>query len=320
MICRVCGNSDKKRLFKVREMMFGTMEKFIYFECNECGCLQIKDITEDMSPYYPGEYYSYSPVARRGPIVRRLVNLRNQYALWGTGIVGKVLQNIHKNYKLASLFPLSLNRDARILDIGCGAGKVLLSLSEIGFKNLLGVDPFIDGDIHYENGLEIKKGNLHEVNGKWDVIMFHHSFEHLSDPISSLQLVESLLNDGGYCVIRIPTVSSYAWKKYRENWVELDAPRHFFLHSIESIERLAERSHLQLVDVVCDSTEFQFWGSEQYLRGIPLSSEHSFGVDPKGSIFSRREIRSFRKRAKELNEVQQGDRAVFYLKKENQVK
>jgi len=37
---------------------------------------------------------------------------------------------------------------------------------------------------------------------------------------------------GGWCVIRIPTVSSFAWEHYREQWVQLDAPRHFFLHKV----------------------------------------------------------------------------------------
>ena len=66
--------------------------------------------------------------------------------------------------------------------------------------------------------------------------MFHHSFEHLPDPIETLERVYRLMPSGGNCLIRIPLVSSEAWKKYGPHWVQLDAPRHFFLYSIESLK------------------------------------------------------------------------------------
>ncbi len=298
-----------------KEMMFGTMEEFLYFECKECGCLQIKKIPTNIDSYYPRGYYSYNPFRRKGIIISELIKLRNKYAIFGKGFGGKVLQHFHTNYKLLSLSPLSLSRNARILDVGCGVGEVLLSLREMGFTNLLGVDPFLADDLIYENGLRIMKRSLDEIKGEWDLIMFHHSFEHLPNPLATLEFVRSVLSDNGWCVIRIPTVSSFAWGKYRENWVELDAPRHLFLHSVKSMKMLAMQANLQLIDIIYDSTAFQFWGSEQYLRGIPLDSKNSYAINPKNSIFSKKEIRSFEREAKNLNKQEKGDRAVFYFKK-----
>jgi hypothetical protein len=76
---------------------------------------------------------------------------------------------------------------------------------------------------------------------------------------------------------------------------------------------LAEKAGMKAADVVYDSTEFQFWGSEQYLRNIPLCSARSYGNNPAKSLFTRSDIRQFRKQAKRLNFEKQGDQAAFYV-------
>jgi hypothetical protein len=116
-------------------------------------------------------------------------------------------------------------------------------------------------------------------------------------------------------VIRIPTVSSYAWKHYGVNWVQLDAPRHFYLHSLESMRFLVEQAGLKLSEVVYDSTAFQFWASEQYALNIPLYDDRSYAVSPKRSYFTKEQIAAFEKRASELNRTNLGDQAAFYLRK-----
>ena len=75
-----------------------------------------------------------------------------------------------------------------------------------------------------------------------------------------------------------------------------------------------EKFHIE--DVVFDSDEFQFWGSEQYKKDISLKSEKSYSVNPAQSIFSQKQIDQFRKKAVQLNIEARGDQAVFYLKKE----
>lgn len=318
MKCRICDNSDKNKTYEVKEMMFGFPEKFNYFECAQCGCLQIAEFPSDISKYYPSNYYSFlspSPESSGNRIGKLLKKLRDKYALSKKGMIGKLVYNRYPNDPLRILSQVSLRKNSRIIDVGCGSGPFLYALSEIGYKNLLGVDPFIKNDIEYGNGLKIHKKTIHEVYGKWDLIMFHHSFEHMPDFLETLHSVSRLLDDGGICYIRIPTVSSYAWKHYKENWVQLDAPRHLFLHSIESMTILAEKANLVLVDVVYESHDLQFWGSEQYLRGITFTDPRSYFSNPTDSIFSKEEINSFKQKAKKLNSENRGDSAVFFLRK-----
>ena len=315
MQCRICASNASHRTYTVKEMMMGQLEEHEYFQCNHCHCLQITTIPDHLSDHYPSNYYSYVAPNSQGGAKQSLIRLRDQYAATGKNMMGKALQLLSPNAKLTTLRPLNLNENSRILDVGCGAGLLLHSLREVGFKHLLGLDPFNQDLIEYPNGLRIEKRDIFSETGQWDVIMFHHSFEHMPEQQATLKKVLELLAPHGTALLRVPTVTSYAWQHYGVNWVQLDAPRHLFLHSVESMKVLAEQCGFKLDKSVYDSNAFQFWGSEQYEQGIMLRDKNSWAENPEGSIFTAAQIKDFEKRAQELNSLNQGDQAAFYLRK-----
>jgi SAM-dependent methyltransferase len=329
MVCKICGNSENNKLYEAKEMMFGFKGKFYYFQCPDCGCLQILEIPLDMAEYYPSNYYSFflklnDLKKSENRLMQFLKDRRNDYAIFNRGMLGRMIYRklpaewVREDMSL--IFPGMppsglVTKKSRILDIGCGNGNTLYFLKELGFNNLLGIDPYVTANIKHPNGLKILKKSIHELDGQFDLIMFHHSFEHMRDPLETLQSVSRLLTKAGKCLIRIPTVDSYAWQYYRQNWVALDPPRHFYLHSIKSMKILSDKAGLDIMKVVYDSTDMQFWGSEQYLKNIPLMSDMSYGVNKQRSIFREDEIRVFKKEARRLNSENKGDCAAFYLER-----
>jgi 2-polyprenyl-3-methyl-5-hydroxy-6-metoxy-1,4-benzoquinol methylase len=327
--CRICENANENKLYNILEMMFGTREVFIYMECSSCGCLQLIDIPSDMSKHYPEGYYSFSLVSPEQKksfkqfIDEYLINKRDFYALTGKSWIGKFYHDRYfpfkETYTFKSVYPflrkIGIKKKWKILDVGCGNGKLLYHLTGIGFKETLGVDFYVPKNIQYKNGLKILKKTIFEIGGAYDLIMLNHCFEHMDHPLTVLQAIHRLLKAGGTCMIRIPTVSSYAWKHYRKNWVQIDAPRHFFLHSIRSMEILCAHAGLYIDDIIYDAMSFQFWGSEQYAKDIPLMSEESVHINPDRSFFSSQEMEAFNARTRELNEKNSGDQAAFFLKK-----
>lgn len=316
MQCRICGSRGEHRVYVAKEMMLGRRDQHRYFQCSACDCLQIERIPDDLSSYYPEEYYSYRDPGHAGhPLQRLLTQARDRYEVQGRGLLGRILHLLRPDPKLATLRPLKLTADTRILDVGCGAGHLLYALRELGFTHLLGIDPFNRADIHYPNGLHIAKCDIFSLQGEWDVVMFHHAFEHLPKQRLHLQQAFSLLKPGGMALLRVPTVSSYAWQEYGVDWVQLDAPRHLYLHSLKSMDALAEQVGFVVEQVVYDSNALQFWGSEQYRQDIPLRDPRSYAENPHASGFSKSQIRAFERRSRELNALNQGDQAAFYLRK-----
>ena len=321
-ICRICGNSTDNRLHTAREMMFGTRDEFIYLECGACRTVQIVDIP-DLDKYYPKDYYSLAPAV--GPELSRSLKSRlaarlaSGFYLSGKGWVGKYLAKskewIGRHFPpfLKEAF-LGITISSPILDFGCGQGELLQTLNYFGFRNLTGADAFIEHDIVYPNGVTIYKKPLAEIADKFDLVMLHHSFEHLPDPAESLSHIHRILNPDKFCLIRIPLIN-YAWEIYGVNWVQLDPPRHLFLYSESSFRKLAEANGFIVEKVIYDSEIFQFYASEQYSQDIAMNEPKAYRGVIADSIFTLKQLDKWQKKTHELNASGKGDQACFYLRK-----
>ncbi|MEK0448817.1 MAG: hypothetical protein RL088_1085 [Verrucomicrobiota bacterium] len=316
--CRICGGTEGGS-YKVREMMMGLREEFDYFECASCGCLQIKNIPEDIAKYYPANYrFTFTPPEDKDSALTKFMKRKLARHFFGEpNLLGALLA---QKYKRGSLPPgvdrigNRLRVDSRILEVGCGVGRHLWHLKERGFRNLLGIDPFIAGDEDHSPDFKIRKCFIDEVQGHFDFIMLQYSFEHLPNPAEILRSIRRLLAPGGISLIRIPVSGCYAWKKYGVNWVALDAPRHLFLHTEKSLAIIAAAAGLEVFDRMCDGNAFQIWGSEQFQQDIPLMDPRSPYKSEKPTLFSAEQMASFEARAKELNATGEGDSFSFYLR------
>lgn len=303
------------------ERMLGLYDPFDYLECSACGCVQLIDIPADMQRYYPQDtYYSFNG---------------KQELDGSTFSFSKWIRRIQAEYKLYDkrklpgwlcclgyttpgiyhyLRKINAQYDTAILDIGCGNGELLFRLREIGFKDLTGADPFLDKDIRVP-GITIFKCDVFGLSGKYDLIMMNHAFEHMDEPAAVLKKARDLLTDKGCLMIRVPVSDAYCWQAYREYWAPLDPPRHFYIYSTRSMDILASKTGFFIKELLHDATAFQFWGSEQYIKGIPLIAENSYDRNKSKSIFSKAQIRDYRARIAALNKSLLGGDAVFFLYK-----
>jgi 2-polyprenyl-3-methyl-5-hydroxy-6-metoxy-1,4-benzoquinol methylase len=315
--CRICENREKNVSFIAREMMFGFRDEFEYYQCTQCGCLQIKDIPSNISKYYPNTYYSYSSKNNdnmlKSVYMKGKKYLEHQMAKQSLGqenLLGKLFTEKYAFPAWVEWMKIAkLRLNSTILDVGCGAGDLLLEMRRVGFSELTGVDPYLEQELHYENEVKVLKCSLNELEGKYDFIMLNHSFEHMDDPLPTLKNIHRLLSASRFALIRIPVVQCHAWETYGVNWYQLDAPRHFFLHTEKSMEILAAQAGFKVSKIVYDSTGSQFWMSEGYLRGIP------FAEQLKSPPFSKLERNKFDEKAKVLNQEGRGDQACFFLQK-----
>lgn len=310
--CQICHQTGL-RLMRVKEMMYGKRDEFNYGECLHCNCLQILEIPSNLGDFYPRNYYSYSSKKRKRP-----------FKDWQRAIKRRWILN-HPAWLNVLFYPLKnscthfwtyrrmgIKANAHFLDVGAGSGA---HVQELHSANLhaIGIDPFINEDIIVDENILVKKGGLKDIDTDFDVISFHHSFEHIPEQLATLTLAKKHLKPRGKILIRIPTTSSYAFEEYQENWCQLDAPRHLYLHSHHSIKILAHQAGLIIDDLWCDSSEMQFIASEQYRSGISLLDPKSYVVNKKLSGWSKGAIAAFKKRAFDANHALKGDQICVVL-------
>lgn len=297
-------------------MMFGFRDEFAYFECSRCGCLQIKKIPENMERYYPSAYYSFKKPEGHNFMKNIAIRKRDEYALFKKSLIGKIFYKKYPHFNLHLISLAGITCNSKILDVGCGSGRFIYALKNLGIKDLTGVDPYISNEITNGN-LRILKKKIFELpnNIKFDIIIFNHSFEHITDQLATLNKVSRILTEKGVCLILMPVKTESIWNRYGKYWIQIDAPRHFIVHTLNSFDLLAKKANLIIQDIKFNSTDFQFWGSEQYKRNVSLYAKKSHLVNSRKSIFIKTQINEYRRMAENLNKNKQGDQAAFYLRR-----
>ena len=310
MKCPICDNDENNSIVIVKEMQQGFREKFEYVECSKCGCLFIKEIPDNISKYYD---INYAPHTHKTTTLNKITDKIYGMYLSDNKLI-KLIQGDKVTVTTKFWNSLSskgiINKNSSILDVGCGDGKFLSILKKGGFKDLTGIDLFID-EKNMPHGIKIYQSSLEDFkpNRKYDLITSNHSFEHMDNQLENLRCFENLVKDDGIIVIRIPIKSKPVWGKYGVNWFQIDAPRHFYLHTVESFKILCSKTNLSIEDIVFDSYDSIFLNCEKYTRDISTRDAEwdTFRLDDETMDQLKNEIRS-------LNKNNEADQAIFVLK------
>jgi 2-polyprenyl-3-methyl-5-hydroxy-6-metoxy-1,4-benzoquinol methylase len=311
-ICCICnsdlGNSEK--LFP-REMRQGRRIPFEYIYCHNCKCLIIKNPPYNLAEFYSDYYTSRKTYNHISVFKSKLWKLRSKLVLGG---LYPIIRLLRKNSILEWLSKIDIRFSDPILDVGCGNGDVLFEFNKHGFINLSGVDPYPPSRQSNEFKWTFYKGDIFSIiDQKYKLIMFNHSLEHTMNHEMILTRAKELLYENGTILVRMPIINK-VFESYKENWVQIDAPRHLLIHSLKSFELLCEKLELRISKIIFDSTEFQFLGSEQNSQNISFFDDISYKVNPQKSIFKSKDIARYKELANRYNKLKIGDQAAFLLK------
>jgi SAM-dependent methyltransferase len=342
--CPICQELGDHRVHLAREMMFGTREPFEYRECLACGTLRITSVPADLGRHYPAAYYgppagapgvpalpgeaprdqrSFGPSVAWKWINRRRIRtaLRTDQSRWPAlarrldrwGGIPREGRALLPALRLAGVRELG----DPILEAGTGRrADRLVALRRMGFRDLLGVEPFIDADF-VDRGVAVRRGTLEDLpeRGRWALVMLHHVFEHVPDPRATLAAAHRLLRPGGTCLIRTPLADGELWARYGIDWYELDPPRHLFVFTRRSLAGLAAETGFSVVAEVDDSTELELIASEQYRRDIPLYDPRSWLVDRAAAGVAPETITAMRADVRRMNAARTAGRGALFLRR-----
>jgi 2-polyprenyl-3-methyl-5-hydroxy-6-metoxy-1,4-benzoquinol methylase len=158
-------------------------------------------------------------------------------------------ENMARTIKeIMELFP---DKDAKILDIGCGRCTLLQGLHDAGYTNLTGIDPAMTDELAKQYPFRVQQGLLGKIpiptTRFYDVIILSHVLEHVEDLRGAINNVYNLLEPyTGRVYIEVPNAIYY----YRDflpygQYVDIEHIRHF---SKTSLEELAYRGRLSVIE------------------------------------------------------------------------
>lgn len=232
--CNICGKDDSKHLFTVEDKQSGSFKKFSIVKCKNCSLVYIspRPKKHEIGRFYLEKYFS--PTAYSGTELEQM--------LWYF-----LLKLFSRSSRIAFLYIISLLKNkssSKVLDVGCGYGELLKLLKEDGWKSY-GVDTSSTAAKKArEMGLDVFTGELIDagfLDKYFDVVILHHSLEHMHDPTEVLREVHRILKDNGVLIISVPNIDSIEAKIFQKNWFAIEAPRHLYHFSIHTLDLLLNK-------------------------------------------------------------------------------
>ncbi len=239
--CNLCGSADARLLYELPDYLLGRPQaRASLVRCIVCGLIyqSPRPSPEEMVAHYPPEYDSYHPETADGPgswLLRRAV----QYGL-----------------DKRARYVTRRAGGGRLLDIGCSTGLFLNRMKTHGSWELYGVEINRQAaeTARQQYGLEVFVGTLEQAgypDESFDAITLWDVFEHLHDPLRSLHEIHRILKPDGVLVLRVPNGASWDARLFGPHWAGLDAPRHLYVFTPETLRRMLAEAGFAVDELSC---------------------------------------------------------------------
>jgi SAM-dependent methyltransferase len=224
------------RYAEVSDWRFGTGATADVYWCARCGALGPGRIPppEEIASWYAG-YYTHRPEHER---------TGRWPGVWPTRRRRRELDGLRR-------YLTPPGTTGRFLDVGTGSGERLLEFAAAGWE-VVGqdIDPEA-GRVAREHGIEVHSCPVPDLVGveePFDLIGLNHVLEHVPDPAELLRACGALLTPAGRICVVAPNAQALGRLLFGRWWFGLEQPRHLAVPTRESLERLAPRVPLRVVD------------------------------------------------------------------------
>jgi 2-polyprenyl-3-methyl-5-hydroxy-6-metoxy-1,4-benzoquinol methylase len=153
---------------------------------------------------------------------------------------------------------LSKIKPGKILDFGCGPGWILSSLDDNWEKHGIEISKFVSKTA--SKYAKIHTGSIETFKEKdFDLIIMNHVIEHLSDPVSVIKEIYSILKPAGKLIIGTPDFDCGAARRYGDKFRLLHDPTHISLFSNDSMHRFLRDHNFKINQV-----EYPYFDTEWF--------------------------------------------------------
>ena len=250
--CPVCGGVGRYD-FTGADLMYGGSAAYDYHRCGTCDAVYLVPMPgpEEIAGFYPEDYKVYDEnVDLESPRAMTRAVLKTVYGH----------QHLEAPPLLRAIAPVAAGLTCRnslawegggaMLDIGCGNGRFLLRMRELGW-DVQGVDFSPTAvEVCRRHGLTVSHGDLRDAQFPdcgFDLVTARHVIEHVPEPVPFMAEVVRVLKPGGRVHLRTPNSDALGGAMFGTCWYPYDVPRHVILYSRKTLSKLVAGVSLEPV-------------------------------------------------------------------------
>ena len=250
--CILCGSENNEMIAIVHDQqLYIDDTSYRLVRCRQCGLVYLnpQPTQEELERYYPPNYPSYvasETVFGKSAVFETLKTLKN--LIFGKKVVVPTPVVTH-----TSSAP---ETSKTVLDFGCGTGRYLLQMQKDHpswklYGSDIGTNETVRA-IGEQGNIQILIGPSdlpwrHFPPNTFDIITLWHVLEHLNDPKETLSKLRGLLKEDGEIHIEVPNIETIKFKIFGKNFSNIDAPRHLYHFSPNTLTELCQQSGLNVV-------------------------------------------------------------------------
>jgi predicted SAM-dependent methyltransferase len=126
-------------------------------------------------------------------------------------------------------------------------------------------------------GLSVHEGELLEAHFPaefFDLVLFHHTLEHMPFPLRDLREAHRILKKSGALVVMVPNAASLDARLFGPWWLAWDLPRHLYHFTPKTISALMAKAGFRVQRLVSNSPLLNLTMSVGYL------GKYKYGLSP----------------------------------------
>ena len=262
----ICKNAIEPSVLSASALDVYKSEKYIYGRCHECDFLILLNPpdAEDKVDYTASGYYQRTQSRGRW-LIDSVMAVFISYRI-------RLVKKLTRNASLKGM---------RLLDIGCGKGKFMVSAKREG-AHVSGLEPTVRSFEFAKLALgdEVQNKMMSKElfsPGTFDVITMWHVFEHIPEPALMLEACAHVLRSDGMLVIAVPSYKGLIARIGGATWFNLDPPRHVIHYCASSLTRLLEKNGFNVVEISHSYPELTFFsGLQTLLNKLPITKNFLF--------------------------------------------
>lgn len=236
-------------------------------KCRRCGLIYVRKRQREaiVKQYYQLEY---DKAARK-----------TGYAGVATPVVQEEIDAIlpiKEAYLRTILKYLPFTSPGLFLEIGCAWGSVLMAAQKAGYQTMgfeLSADNVAFANQHGFN--VTNRPFLDEPIGpdSVDCVYLCHVFEHLYEPVKTLEKIRNILRPGGICYCDVPNFDCYWHELTGRDWPWLDEKAHLYHYTAETLPALFIKVGFEILEVATlSSRDFSAGPLQAYSAEYPSKS------------------------------------------------